>query len=73
MQVGGVSVGPCAAVWVLPKDTRASKEADKEAYWTSKRLRDVVRDLLLFEIQHGREHEYWSRPKLAKLEAWGTP
>jgi len=40
----------------------------KEAYWTSKTLRTVVRDLLLFEVEHGREHAFWSREKLAKLE-----
>lgn len=42
----------------------------KEAYWTSKRLRTVVCDL---EIKHGREQPFWSREKLAKLEAKATP
>lgn len=45
----------------------------KEAYWTSKTLRAVVRDLLLFEIEHGREHAFWSRERLAKLDVEGTP
>ena len=39
----------------------------KEAYWTSKTLRAVVRALLLFEIENGRQHAFWSREKLAKL------
>lgn len=66
---GGGSLRGTMRRRVGPPDGYALFEGgrQKEAYWTSKRLRKVVRDLLLFELEHGRGHAYWSREKILKL------
>jgi len=47
--------------------------AHKQAYWTSARLREAVRDLLLFETQQGRHDPYRAQRKLARLSVDFTP
>lgn len=67
--VGGGSLRGTMRRRVGPPDGYALFEGSshRQAYWTSKRLRMVVRDLLLFEVEHGREEGNWTRAKLAKL------
>jgi len=74
-RVGGASLRGTMRRRVGPPDGHRVFEGGmhKEAYWTSARLRDAVRDLLLFETRQGRHDPYRAQRKLARLGVDFTP
>lgn len=53
--------------------THVEEGRHKVAYWTSGRLRAVIRALLVFEYDHGREHPTVVRERLSLLDAQEAP